>query len=175
MSAEDVAQARTLHIYAEVVGAPYPAKPEIEHVLALAARLQEAERERDNATRALSIFFALLPTVIGCFFDDAHNAWVDGREHEWDQTRFESEVRKAIYDETRQEIPDPVALIARAEAAEAREAALREALTENEKDTALLGGLLQSMESPQGSLVGAILKRTRAALATDPESEDAPE
>jgi hypothetical protein len=40
-----------------------------------------------------------------------------------------------------------------------------EALGENEKDAALLGGLLQSMESPQGSLVGAILKRSRAALS----------
>ena len=53
MSAED---AQTLRIYAETVGAPYPAKPEVEHVLALAARLQEAERERDDAEQSWSMY-----------------------------------------------------------------------------------------------------------------------
>jgi hypothetical protein len=60
----------------------------------------------------------------------------------------------------------------RAKENEARIEALERVVREDEKDAALLGAMLQYQESPQGSLVGAILKRTRAVLARE---EDAPE
>jgi hypothetical protein len=131
VSAEDVRVVR--EALDELTSYPWPKTDEIKaRILPALARLEaclaDAERERDDAIRVPAIFLNVLPTVIGHFFDDAHNAWADGREHEWDQVRFESEVRKAIYDETRQEIPDSAALIARAEAAEARLARLERAL-----------------------------------------------
>lgn len=50
---------------------------------------------------------------------------------------------------------------------EAQLEALVTALTEIEKDAMLLGGLLQFAESPQGDLVGSILKRCRALTGNE--------
>ena len=62
------------------------------------------------------------------------------------------------------------ALAARADRVTELEAALREI----EVGANLLGGLIQYAESPQGSLVGSIRKRARAALAA-PTKEDTDE
>ena len=130
VSAEDVAQAQTLRIYAEVVGTPYPAKPEVEHVLALAARLQEAEREVEHLRQVCGI--TATSTSAGV-----------------------------------------LTLIRRAEAAEAREAALREAL----KQIARRDSRTRPANGTWEPITADADMRTiaRAALAADPESEEAPE
>jgi hypothetical protein len=110
------------------------------HATVLLDRLAELEAERDDALKVPAVVFAVMPSVIGKFFDDAHEAWVDGAGHGWTDERFQEELREACHRIASEiEILDPVALKARAKAAEARVKELEAALQQLRQWDCLVG------------------------------------